>query len=671
MRIVSMLQGMAIAGLLMQWACGGGGSTGSAGNTGAATTPANPVSVTLVGIPSAVVSGASLTVSAQVQGSTNTAVTWTVDSITNGNANVGIISSTGNKTTYVAPANAGNHVLAAVSVADPSVSGSAQVAVVPASATPTSPSAGPVISAVTASSVTQTGATISWTLNEVGTGQVFYGLTTAYGSTTTPELSFNYSTHAQGITGLTAGTLYHFCVKSADQAGNLATSGGYTFTTASATSSNPPTSSITTVSVSPASLTLSPGAQSSLTATVAGTGTFSYGVAWSCLHGTITSGGLYTAPATAGNDTVTATSVQDGTKTATSSITVLAAGSIPSGTSVRSAPYNAKGDGVTDDTAAIQACINVAAGTGGTVVVPDGTYMINPVVGSGIWGLMLGSNMTFAMTSGATLKAIGVSSSTYGILCSNGGSNITISGGNIVGERATHTGSGGESGMGIYLNASNVTVTGVTVSECWGDGFYVCDNSSNITFTNCVGNHNRRQGLSITAGNTFLVTGCTFSNTTGTDPQCGIDIEPNGSVPVTGVHITNCQIFNNVGGGVQQGNVGNVASGTLLENCNIYGNGGGGYNDGGIRFVETHDNTIRNNQVHNNLNGGIRLESNAGIGCPNTNVTGNTVTNNTGYGITAELCNGSVITGNTISGNSGTAFYVDGSSGTYSPNTIP
>jgi parallel beta-helix repeat protein len=422
------------------------------------------------------------------------------------------------------------------------------------------------------------------------------------------------------------------------------------------------------VTVSPAVLTLSTGAQSSFTATVTGTGSYSYGVTWSCLHGTITSGGLYTAPATVGSDTVTATSVQDGTKTATSSVTI-SSGSLPSGTSVKSAPYNAYGDGVHDDTAAIQACIN-ACPTGGTVVVPDGTYMINPVVGGGIWGLMLHSNMTFAMTSGATLKAIGVSSDTYGILCSNGGSNITISGGNIVGERATHTGSGGESGMGLYLNASNVTVTGVNISECWGDGIYICDNSSNITLTNCVCNHNRRQGLSITAGNTFLVQGCTFSNTTGTDPQCGIDIEPNGSVPVTGVHITNCQIFNNVGGGVQQGNVGNAASGTLLENCNIYGNGGGGYNDGGIRFVETHDNTIRNNQVHNNLNGGIRLESNAGIGCPNTTVTGNTVTNNSGYGITAELCNGSVITGNSISGNSGTAFYVDGSSGTYSPNTI-
>ena len=140
MRIVSLLQGMAIAGLLSQWACAGGGSTGSAGNTGAVTTPANPVSVTLAGIPSAVASGASLTVSAQVQGSTNTAVTWAVDGITNGNSSIGTLSGNGNTATYTAPTSAGKHVLAAISVSDPSVSGSAQVDS-PSSATPTSPSA--------------------------------------------------------------------------------------------------------------------------------------------------------------------------------------------------------------------------------------------------------------------------------------------------------------------------------------------------------------------------------------------------------------------------------------------------------------------------------------------------------------------------------------------------
>jgi parallel beta-helix repeat protein len=547
------LQALALAGILIQFACAGNGSTS---NT-QATTPATPVSITLVNVPASVTIGSNVPVSAQVQGLSSTAVTWSVDSIVNGDASVGTISGSGNTATYQAPSNAGSHMLAATSVSDPTKSDSAQVTVV-----------------------------------------------------STPVIS--------------------------------------------------------SLAISPATLTLSMSAQSQFTAAVTGTGTYSSAVTWSAQRGSITSTGLYTAPSTSCSDVVTAKSVQDTTKTATSSITV-GASSVPAGTSVKT--YGAKGDGVTDDTAAIQACINAVAGTGGTVVVPDGTYMINATHGSGVWGLMMGSNMNFAMTSGATLKAITNSSTDYGILCSNGASNFTITGGNIVGERSTHTGSGGEAGMGIYLNASNVTVSGVNVSECWGDGIYICDASSNITITNCISNHNRRQGLSITAGNTFLISGCTFSNTTGTDPQCGIDIEPNGSVPVTGVHITNCQIFGNAGGGVQQGNVGNVASGTLLENCNIYSNGGGGYNDGGIRFVETHDNIIRNNNIHNNLNGGIMLDTNAGIGCPNTTLTGNTVANNSGWGIYANLCNGSAITGNTITGNSGAGFTHDSSTGTYSPNT--
>jgi parallel beta-helix repeat protein len=424
-------------------------------------------------------------------------------------------------------------------------------------------------------------------------------------------------------------------------------------------------SSITAVAVSPATLTLNTTAQNQFTATVTGTGSYSSAVTWSAQRGTITTTGLYSAPTTSGTDVITVKSVQDTTKSATASLTVTSTQAL-AGTSVKS--YGAKGDGVTDDTAAIQACFNANS----TVLIPDGTYMINAVQGSGVWGLMMPSGLTINMTSGATLKCITNSSTDYGILCTNGGSNITINGngGNIVGDRATHTGTGGESGMGLYLNGSNIKVYNLNSSECWGDGFYICDNSSNINLYGCVGNHNRRQGLSITAGSTFLISGCTFSNTTGTDPQCGIDVEPNGSVPVTGVHITNCQIFGNAGGGVQQGNVGNVASGTLLENCNIYSNGGGGYNDGGIRFVETHDNTIQNNNVHDNKNGGILLDTNAGIGCPNTTVTGNTVTNNAGWGISASLSNGSTITGNTISGNSGTSFYHDSSTGTYSPNTV-
>jgi polygalacturonase len=38
-----------------------------------------------------------------------------------------------------------------------------------------------------------------------------------------------------------------------------------------------------------------------------------------------------------------------------------------------------KGDGETDDTAAIQAAIDEVGGTGGTVLVPKGTYMVDAV----------------------------------------------------------------------------------------------------------------------------------------------------------------------------------------------------------------------------------------------------------------------------------------------------
>jgi Bacterial Ig domain/Purple acid Phosphatase, N-terminal domain/Fibronectin type III domain/Bacterial Ig-like domain len=88
----------------------------------------------------------------------------------------------------------------------------------------------PVISAVAASSISTSGATISWTTDEASDSQVDYGLTTAYGSTS--ALNSNLVTaHAATLTGLASATLYHFRVRSRDAAGNLATSADFTLTT--------------------------------------------------------------------------------------------------------------------------------------------------------------------------------------------------------------------------------------------------------------------------------------------------------------------------------------------------------------------------------------------------------------------------------------------------------
>jgi hypothetical protein len=88
----------------------------------------------------------------------------------------------------------------------------------------------PVISAVAASSITASGATITWTTNEAGDSQVDYGPTTAYGSSTALDATL-VTAHSQTLSGLAAGTLYHYRVKSRDAAGNLAVSGDFTFTT--------------------------------------------------------------------------------------------------------------------------------------------------------------------------------------------------------------------------------------------------------------------------------------------------------------------------------------------------------------------------------------------------------------------------------------------------------
>jgi hypothetical protein len=103
----------------------------------------------------------------------------------------------------------------------------------------------PTISAVASGSLTQTGATVTWTTNEASDSQVEYGTTTSYGSSTTLNTT-KVTAHSVSVTGLTSSTTYHYRVKSKDAAGNLATSPDATFTTqAPAGDTTAPTVSVT------------------------------------------------------------------------------------------------------------------------------------------------------------------------------------------------------------------------------------------------------------------------------------------------------------------------------------------------------------------------------------------------------------------------------------------
>ena len=108
----------------------------------------------------------------------------------------------------------------------------------------------------------------------------------------------------------------------------------------------------------------------------------------------------------------------------------------------------AKGDGRTDDTAAIQKAIDRVAGTGGTVLVPDGIYMVNPVTSAQIH---LKSQMVLKLAPKATLKATPNGEPGYSVLVISGVSHVTVTGGTLEGDREHHQGKTGEWGEVVPL----------------------------------------------------------------------------------------------------------------------------------------------------------------------------------------------------------------------------
>lgn len=104
--------------------------------------------------------------------------------------------------------------------------------------------AGPVISQINVSGITTSSSIVSWTTDVPATTQVEYGTTTVYGNLT-PLNSTLSTSHSQALAGLTAGTLYHYRVRSKNSSGVESISGDFAFQTNSVVDTTPPTVSIT------------------------------------------------------------------------------------------------------------------------------------------------------------------------------------------------------------------------------------------------------------------------------------------------------------------------------------------------------------------------------------------------------------------------------------------
>jgi len=127
-------------------------------------------------------------------------------------------------------------------------------------------------------------------------------------------------------------------------------------------------------------------------------------------------------------------------------------------------------------------------------------------------------------------------------------------GARVISDRSAYT--SGEQRHGVFIwGAHHVMIDGLESSAHGGDGFYIGGPSGNaatdVTLRACKADHNRRQGLSITSARRVRVIDCEFSNTRGTSPEFGIDLEPNHAVDVLDdITILRPQTISNQGGGI-------------------------------------------------------------------------------------------------------------------------
>ena len=154
------------------------------------------------------------------------------------------------------------------------------------------------------------------------------------------------------------------------------------------------------------------------------------------------------------------------------------------------------------------------------------------------------------------------------------GSNISVRGtGTIIGDKHTHKGNSGEWGMGINLDgAHNVTISGLSIQNCWGDCIYIGNNSTNVLIKDCKLDHGRRQGISVSSVDGLVVRNCIITNVSGTAPEYGIDIEPNKNENIDHVKIEKV-IIDNCEGGIQAwGRAPGASIGkVVIRKCSISG----------------------------------------------------------------------------------------------------
>lgn len=206
----------------------------------------------------------------------------------------------------------------------------------------------------------------------------------------------------------------------------------------------------------------------------------------------------------------------------------------------------------------------------GVVVFPNGDYLVE-ATNEQKKCMVIGDDTEVIIYGCISLLPNDLNS--YNVLNLNGSDIVVRGTGSISGDKFEHQGNKGEWGHGVQISGNGkVSIQDVTIKNCWGDCIYVRNSNADVLINGCTLDNGRRQGISITAASSVLISNTTIMNVSGISPQYAIDVEPNANDTIKKVEIRNVQIKDCVGGIIassrsQNSNVGSV----VVEDCEVEG----------------------------------------------------------------------------------------------------
>ena len=218
--------------------------------------------------------------------------------------------------------------------------------------------------------------------------------------------------------------------------------------------------------------------------------------------------------------------------------------------SVDVAWFGATGDGVTNDSAAIQAAVTASNGLPVTFT-PGATYLVVAAIVPPSGARIELSGATILVQTVAAANCWGFNLDTV--------NDVEIRGGAITGQLGN--GIVPQSGFGVYVTSStNVTLKDLDISLHWYDGVFIAYASANVVQERVNAHHNRRAGCSVIGGNSLIFRDGFYVDTghaaAPEGGEFGINIEVDGvGGAVDGVLVDNCELSRNgtVGNGTGAG----------------------------------------------------------------------------------------------------------------------